>query len=402
MDIHKYQMEFIMKSRYLILLLLAAMMVFGACSKNKTKTPVVIPPTPMELATAAADSASEAFDSEDYALALTQFTLARDLYLQVAPTAAPTDSIEVRIEKTHINIAVTNMRLANEYIDVSMYDDALIEYEQAAEIYKSLTPLTISAEERDDYVKIIYRNLASTAETAQKYEEALVYYDGYLAYDAGNEEVLNRKYFILKDNIKDLDRAITVLKDYAEASQSSNAYQILAKAYKDKGDTASAALYYDRALELSPTVDVFNRVADFYRETGNYLKSNTILEQYIATNPGNEALAITYRVMAGNYDKLKNNAKKIEYYEKSLTVEPNADVALLLANHYNGLKNWDKVINFATQAINKDSSKAVAFLLRGAAYYQKKNNAAAKADLLRIQNDPTYGAKAKELLKAIK
>ncbi|HNU98023.1 MAG TPA: hypothetical protein PKG99_04985, partial [Candidatus Syntrophosphaera thermopropionivorans] len=68
----------------------------------------------------------------------------------------------------------------------------------------------------------------------------------------------------------------------------------------------------------------------------------------------------------------------------------------------NKQKNWDKVITYATKAINANPSNAAAYLLRGNAYYMKKNYAAAKADLQRIQNDPTYGKSASDILKKIK
>lgn len=389
--------------RYLILGMMMFLLVLAACSSNKKiKEPVVIPPSPMELASAAADSASAAYESEQWNVALNAFIQSRDYYQQAMATAAPTDSVDVLIERTQINIALTNIKLAEENIEYEMIEDALSEYESAAAIYKELAPLTITADERDGYVSMLYRLLAKTAQDAGYYERALGYLDNVLNYEPGSEDVLKTKYQILKDNIKDTERAYKVLKDYAEASQDYKAYLILAESYKENGNNATAGTYYDKALELGQNADVFTRVADFYRTTGSYQKSNQVLEQFVATQPGDEFLALAYRVMAGNYDQLNNTAKKIEFYDKSLKIEPNADVALILANYYHGLKKWDQVISYATQVINLDAAKAAAFLLRGNAYYMKKNNAAAKADLGRIQNDPTYGKSAKDLLSKIK
>jgi len=387
------------KTGYLVLALLAVLLMVAACSANKkVQEPVVIPPTPLELARAAADSAATAYTDNDYMSALAAFTLARDYYVQAAQTAMPADSVDVNIERIQLNIALTNMSMANESVQASMYEDALTEYESAVNIYKSLAPLTISATERDGYAAILYRNMAVTAESAGQYERALGYYDSVLTYEPGSEEILNIKYHLLKDKVKDEVRAIQVLKDYAEASQNSNAYQILAKAYKDNGDNATAGMYYDKALTLSSNPDVFIRVADFYRETADYQKSNSILEQFVATNPEISALASAYRAMAGNYDKLKNNAKKIEFYEKAFAIDKTYSVAITLANYYHQSKNWDRVINYTTQAINLDATETSAFLLRGNAYYQKKMKAAALADLTRIQNDPKNGKSARDLL----
>jgi tetratricopeptide (TPR) repeat protein len=388
---------------YFILMLLAVLLMLSACSTNKKiEEPVIPPPTPLELALAAADSASTAFTDKNYLDALKYFNAAREFYTQAEPTATPADSIDVNIEKTQLNIALTYMNMANENNQLSMFEDALNQYQSAVDIYKSLVPLTIPAAERDTDVAILYRNMALTAQNAGLYERALGYYDTVLTYEPGSEEILNIKYHILKDNIKDNTRAYQVLKDYAEASQDYKAWLILAIAYKDNGDNATAGTYYDKALELGKNADVYTKVADFYRGIGNYQKSNTVLEQFVASGPDNTYLALAYRVMAGNYDKLKNTAKKIEFYDKSLTIEPNADVALILANHYNQNKSWDQVIKYASKVISLDTAKTAAFLLRGNAYYMKKKYPEAKADLTRIQNDANYGKSASDLLKKIK
>jgi len=278
----------------------------------------------------------------------------------------------------------------------------LTAYQNAANIYKSLKPLTITPAERDDYLAKLYRNMAITAQNAKKFEQALQYYDMVLTYEPGNEEILNIQYHILKDDIKDQARAYKVLKDYAEASQDYQAYLILAAAYKDSGDTATAEQYYLKAMELGNNPDVYARVADFYREIKNYTKSNEILTKLIASTTDKSTLALAYRVMADNYAKLGNTAKRIEAYDNSLKYEESAEIALILADHWNKQKNWDKVITYATKAINANPSNAAAYLLRGNAYYMKKNYAAAKADLQRIQNDPTYGKSASDILKKIK
>ncbi|HOR30016.1 MAG TPA: histidine kinase dimerization/phospho-acceptor domain-containing protein, partial [Candidatus Syntrophosphaera thermopropionivorans] len=310
--------------------------------------------------------------------------------------------LELNIERIDLNIALSYVNQGNEDASLGFYDDALTAYQNAANIYKSLKPLTITPAERDDYLAKLYRNMAITAQNAKKFEQALQYYDMVLTYEPGNEEILNIQYHILKDDIKDQDRAYKVLKDYAEASQDYQAYLILAAAYKDSGDTATAEQYYLKAMELGNNPDVYARVADFYREIKNYTKSNEILTKLIASTTDKSTLALAYRVMADNYAKLGNTAKRIEAYDNSLKYEESAEIALILADHWNKQKNWDKVITYATKAINANPSNAAAYLLRGNAYYMKKNYAAAKADLQRIQNDPTYGKCASDILKKIK
>lgn len=391
------------KYEYLLALLLTLLLVMSACSTNKKVIePVEQPPTLLILAQEAAQTAAMAFEDEDYFQALENFNRSKNFYMQAQSTASPTDSLDVNIEKIQINMAITHMRMANESVQSLMYDDAINEYVSAVNIYKSLVPLTMDATERDSYVSILYRNMALTAQNSGQSESALGYYDSVLQLEPGNSDVLMVKYNILKNDIKDQVRAYKVLQDYAEASQDYNAYVILAEAYRGEGENNTAAIYFDKAMEISQDVDAYTRGADFYREIKNYKKSNEILAKLVAATTDNASIALAYRIMADNYDKLNNNSKKIEFYDKSLNLEPNADVALVLASHWNQQKSWDRVITYATKVISIDSSKAAAYLLRGNAYYQKKNYTAAKSDLQRIQNDPNYGKSATDLLGKIK
>ena len=400
----KKEREVPMKNRQCLLLtLMAILLLIAACSSNKSVTvEAPPPPSPLQLAHAYADSGATAFTAEDYLSAIKYFSKSREYYEEAAPTASPTDSIEVNIERIDLNIALSYVNQGNEDASLGFYDDALTAYQNAANIYKSLKPHTITPAERDDYLAKLYRNMAITAQNAKKFEQALQYYDMVLTYEPGNEEILNIQYHILKDDIKDQARAYKVLKDYAEASQDYQAYLILAAAYKDSGDNATAEQYYLKAMELGNNPDVYARVADFYREIKNYTKSNEILTKLIASTTDKSTLALAYRLMADNYAKLGNTAKRIEAYDNSLKYEESAEIALILADHWNKQKNWDKVITYATKAINANPSNAAAYLLRGNAYYMKKNYAAAKADLQRIQNDPTYGKSASDILKKIK
>ncbi|MGC9362476.1 MAG: tetratricopeptide repeat protein, partial [Candidatus Syntrophosphaera sp.] len=354
------------------------------------------------LAEEAAESGARAYEDELFPQALEDFTSAHDYYEMAEPNSSPADSIDVNLERIQLNIALTYRKLANESDELSMYEDALNEYQAAADIYNGLELLTLTEAEKDDELLVIYNNMAVTAEKAGRYEDALDYYDQVLEYSPGNETVLYTKYTILKDNINDEERAFQVLRDYAGASQNYNAYLILAQAYKESGDNATAGTYYDQALELSEDLDVYTRVADFYRSIGDYEKSNAVLEEFIASEPDQASLATAYRVIAGNYERLGNTGKMVEYYDRSLDVEPNADVALLLANHYYQRKSWNNVINYASQVIDLDASKSAAFLLRGYAYYMNKRYGEARTDLTRIQNDPTHGATARQILNLIK
>jgi len=391
------------KGGYLLILLIAILMVATGCARNKKiEEPAEILPTPLELAKAAFQEGTEAYQNELYHDAVTAFNKAREYYTQAAPTSTEADSVDVNIERTQINLAVTYMGMAFDSVELNMYDDALNEYESAANIYKSLAPLTMSVQERDDNVAKLYLNMAITAKNASQFERGLGFYDKVLEYRPGDQDILMEKYTILKDNIRDEVRAYQVLKDYAEASKSYDAYIVLANAYKNNGDNNTASTYFDLALETSKTPEAYRNVADFYRSIENYSKSNQLLDQLTKIATDYATLAQAYRVMAENYGNLNNTSKKIEAYDKSLTYEKRVDVALTLANYYHSAQNWNRVINYATQVLSLESNNSSALILRGNAYAKTKNNTAAKNDLNRIVNDPVHGKTAQAILKALK
>ncbi len=391
-------------SRHAIILvaIIAILLSVAACSKTKTQVVVEPPRNPLFLAHEASSEGLAAFNSEQRAEALLKFNEAIALFNEASATASATDSIALNIEKMNLNIAKVYMDEALEAANLQMHDAAITDYQKAVEIYEALVPIAIPVEEKISSINALNKNIAITLRTAGRYEEALTYYDKCLVTDPGNEELLNAKYLILNDDLKDETRALQVLKDYAEASGDYKAYLILGSKYAEKNNIPEATSNYEKALAINKGTDVMKRVADFYRNAKDYKKSNQIIEQLIATKPDDATLAAMYRIMADNYDKLKNNAKKVEFWEKSIAVEKNTDISLALASHYYGAKNYAKTITFATQVINADPSKAAAFLMRGASYYNTKKYTEAKADLQRIVNDSRYGADAAKLLKAIK
>jgi len=393
-----------MKKHFLLYLVIATFMLVLISSCAKAKPEVVIPeaPKPIDLAHAAVKAGEEAYQSQMMGDAILKFQEAIAYFETAAPTAAETDSIEVNIERMQINIAKVNMDLATESSAALMHGEAIGQLQEALTIFEAIKPVTMPVSEKDEIVKSLHLRIAYAHQAAGQYEDALLAYDEVLKMDPGNEEILNNKYVILNDNIKDEARAFQVLKDYTEASNDYKAYLILGARYNEKKNVTEATKYYEQALQLNQSADVLTRVSDFYRANNNWAASNKVLDQLVTAQPDNATLAAVYRIQGDNYSKLKNNAKKVDAWEKSVALERNSDISLAIAKHYYDAKNYSKAITFATQVISQDSGNAAAYLLRGDSYYRTKKLTEAKADLQRIQNDPSYGATAQKLLKAIK
>lgn len=393
-----------MKPRFYIMLLSAALLVIllGACSGTKEVVPVEVPPTPMELANAAVTGAQNDYDEEAYDEAIIKFKEALTQYELAAPTAAETDSVDVKIEQVKLFMAKIYMDIASESSNLEIHTDAIEQLQSALEIMQEIEPLTIPESEKTELIKALYRRIAYAQQAAGLYEEALETYDLELAMDPDNEDILNIKYEILNDYIKDEARAIQVLKDYAETSQNYNAYLILGNRYDERKNFDEAKRYYEMALELNPNKDVLIMVANFYRNNGKWADSNAALERLVALKPEDSTLATVYNLIALNYNELKNRAKSVEYLEKALAIEPNVNNALSVAGYYHSAKNYNKTITYTTMVLREDSNNSTALLLRGDSYFRLKRNSDAKADLQRIVNDRTHGNTAQQILKQIK
>jgi len=391
-----------MKQKIMTFVVLVLLVLLSACGSNKkVQAPVEPVRNPLILAHSAAARGTEAFNDEFYNDAISAFTEAISLFNEAALTATPTDSVAENIEKMNLNIAKSYIELANESMELSSFDEALDYYSKALNVYKSITPKLITQEELQQNIIGIYNNMAITAKQAGKYEQALTYYDQILKLTPNDADVLYAKFYVLRDNIKDENRAYAVLIDYAELTQDAKAFINVADSYAEKGNLIEAGKYYQKALAIEPSVDLYRRLANYYSGLKDYNNANLYLQKVADSNPEPSELAQIYALMAKNYEGMNDKKKMVEYYEKSLSIERNPQLALLLASYYNSQKNYAKVISNANITLSIDPKNADALMLRGVAYYQMKNYSAAKADLERLQNDPKYGTQAKNLLKNI-
>lgn len=392
--------DLLMKLKFLCLISIVTMLLLSACGGNKPAPMEEVPVrNPLVLAHEASAKGTDAYDEKLYNEAIISFNEAIALFNEAAPTAVPSDSILLNIEKMNLNIAKSHIDMAGESMEANMYNEAITSYESALTIYKTISPVRISQAELNENIVGVYNNLAITAKNAGQYENAIKYYDSILVMKPNDSDILNAKFFILKDNIKDETRAYAALTDYAEVSQDPAAFINLADRYAESGNNAEALKYYNKALALKSDADMFRRMANFFRGTKDWANANIYLEKLVATNPPTGELATIYTMIGKNYDALNNKKKMVEYYEKSIALDRDPQLALLLASYYNSIKSYQKVVTYATMTIGADSRNADALMLRGLAYYQLKNYNSAKVDLERIQNDAKWGTQAKNLLK---
>ena len=393
-----------MKCKIMTFIVLTLLVLLSACSGNKKvemQTEQVPVRNPLVLAHQAATSGTDLYNKELYNDAIKSFSEAIDLFTEASATASAVDSIAENIEKMKLNIAKSYIELASESTEMNMYEDALVFYNKALNIYTSIAPTLISEEELNQNIIGLYNNMAIVAKQAGKYENALEYYNQILKLNPKDTDTIYAKFYVLKDNLNDENRAYNVLIEYAELTRDAKAFINIGDFYADKGNMIEASKYYQKALAIEPNVDVYRRLANYYRITKDWANANVYLLKVVESNPEPSELAQIYIMIGKNYDEMKDKKKMVEYYEKSLSIERDPQLALLLASYYNSQKNYAKVISNSNITLSIDPKNVDALMLRGVAYFQTKNYTAAKADLERLKNHPKYGAQATNLLKNI-
>ncbi len=393
-----------LKGRYFALVALLVLLALSACSSNKQVVVEQEPEpvrNPLALAREAATEGADLYQGKMYDAAIVAFQSAWDLFNEAAPTATEADSVAYNMEIMKMNIAKSHADLAYDNMNITLYEDALTHYQSALDIYKNHTPVKITQEDLDRDILGTYNNMAIVTQKAGMYEKTVEYYDEILKRDPNNESILNAKFHVLSDNLKDDVRAFEVLINYAEVANSDLAYLKLAESYEEKRNFPAAEAAYMKALTLREDADMYKRLGNFFRSSNQWSKANTYLEKLAATNPDPETLSLVYKQIGQNYQQLGNSAKMAEYLEKSVAIDRDPNTALSLASHYNGAKNWSKVITYSTMVLSSQANNAAARMLRGVAYLQQKNYPSARADLERIQNDSTYGAQVQGILKSL-
>lgn len=395
--------DLMLKARYFALIALMVLIAIAACSSNKQVEIVEPEPVrnPLALAREAATEGNDLYQDNMYDQAIVAFQSAWDLFNEAAPTASEADSIAYNMEIMKLNIAKSHADLAYDNMEMTLYEDALQHYQAALEIYQNHSPVVVSQAALDSDVLGTYNNMAIVTQKAGMFEQTVRYYDEILKVEPNNEGILNAKFHVLSDDLKDDVRAFEALSAYADVANSAAAYIMLAENYAAKRNFTEAESAYMKALALREDADMYARLGNFFRSSNQWAKANTYLEKLVATNPEQSTLALVYKQIGQNFMQLGNSAKMAEFLEKSVAIDRDANTALSLASHFNGAKNYAKVITYSTIVLSSDANNAAARMLRGVAYLQQKNYASARADLERIQNDSTYGAQVQGILKSL-
>lgn len=377
-----------------------------SCSLNakSKKKQVEKEKTSIQLAVESANDAVNAFSVNNYATSIELFDNAINLYNQAIPTASVADSIPKQIFKLKMNVARVHVAYALSLSSQKNYDESLIEYENAIDLYKSLKDQASPDEDIDAILVGLYKNTAACSKDAAEYQKALDYIDLYLESNPDDEEVLLQKFAIYKDDLKDEPKAFEVYKEYAVRKNDFNSYHHLGDLYREKNDVDNAVYWYEKADSIQTDSNVLQKLGTLYRTPTQqkWEKSNRCLELFITMKPDLEELKTAYKLIADNYKNLKNKAKAVEYFEKYSDLEYDENISLYICSYYFDTKNNAKTLYWANKILNNNPDNNGAILFRAITKYNIKDMKGAKEDFERISNDSKYGKTAQQYLNIIK
>jgi len=389
-------------SRILIIISLLLLVAVSIHAKPKKKTPVVVEKTALELAIENIKAAENAYEDVDFDTAIAKYTTAIDCLKKAEPTASPEDDIPKQIFRIKMNVAKIHNDFAFDFFSQNDFDEALSHYESSMNIYKSIIAESTPQDSVSVYINRLYRNSAICSRKAGEFQKALDYYDLFLEANPEDDDILLQKFAIYKEDLKDENMAFEVLKEYALNKNDFNACHRLGDLYRDKNDLDNAVIWYNKALTIKEDSNIIQKLGSIYRSKTQWANSTQMLEKFILTNPEREALNSAYKLIADNYKNLGNKPKAAEYFLKSLELEYNEDIAIYLCSFYNENNNNDKILQYANLVLSNNPNNSTALLFRGIAKFNKKDTKGAKVDFERIKNDPKHGKTAQQYLNLIK
>jgi superkiller protein 3 len=144
-----------------------------------------------------------------------------------------------------------------------------------------------------------------------------------------------------------------------ELEESKNEQQrlVLQAKYQQTADALSAEEYYTKGFNARE--NGFNALAiEYYQKT-------------IALNPNN---AKAYNNMGNAYNDLKKHGEAIRCFQEAIAIDPNlATVYVNMGNAYDGLKNYQETFRYYQKALTIDPNFASAYYNMGVAYMNLEN-----------------------------
>jgi tetratricopeptide (TPR) repeat protein len=324
-----------------------------------------------------------------------------------AKPTAPTAPVPEVVEQKPILQQAQEKAIEAEKLDADKrYADAVDAFESALDLFqqadKEAAPTDTIKQSIHESIEKMYKNLSIDAEASGDYAKAIQYLDKRLETDSLNTTLIGKKYTIMKDNLMDQAGGVKLLENYASKHDNYDFDLIIADFYAATNNIPSAITWYKKAYVIKNDPKVTYNLGKYNRDLKNYDESSKYFEQYLMMSPKPEELNPIYKTLGSNYRAMNNNPKAILYFEKSLALEADPKVSLILFDIYYKAKNDKMTVKYANQVLQADPTNNDVIFVRGMSEYNLKDMVKAKADFEKVANDPKYAKYAKQYLDSMK
>lgn len=216
-----------------------------------------------------------------------------------------------------------NLSIAKGLVNATQYAEAIERIKATIAISEKFGNADILSEAKDLLPKIVMQNAGSLL-NAKKYTEAAEAYKEVLSGDPANGMAALRLGLALNGAGK-AEEAKEALKTAAENGQQASAYKQLSNIYLKEAAAALKAKQYAKAVEAAVSVNEYGENAQALQIAGQASQLQNkdadaikYFEKYLEAAPtAKNATQIAFTVGA-LYQKAKNNAKAVEYFQKAV------------------------------------------------------------------------------------
>ncbi|MCD6181014.1 MAG: tetratricopeptide repeat protein [Candidatus Cloacimonetes bacterium] len=272
------------------------------------------------------------------------------------------------------------------------YEEAVTKLNEATE--KEGIPLDKAKAQQ--WLNIAYSSFVK----AKQFGDAVRILEKRKAMDPGNYKLVKDQALIYKKYLKDTPKAIEVLKVYDDARPSFKAQKKIADYYVGMNDLQNALQWYEKAYDLKKDSNVIKQIAVIHNKLGQNGEAVKAYEDFLKTNPSQAVLIKTYKNMASLYSTMNNEAKAVEYFEKTIELKYDEAVAIVLMTKYFDQENFDASLAKANLILSKNATQQDAIYYKGLNLYKKGDNANAKIYLAKV-TDSKYKSSASGFIKSI-
>lgn len=288
---------------------------------------------------------------------------------------------------------------ADDLFEENRFAEAGRKYEEALNFF-------IRVEEEDGIpmdIKIeqMLENMVASFFSAQDYESTIRAVKMRLQRDPANDVFARTIAQIYERNLNNPRKAIEVLEDFNENAKNRVVKRRIGDLYSSINDYENALVWYRKAFEIRADADLLRNIAVLYNRIGDTESAIRAYEDFINTDPSEPVLERVYNNLGVFYDDLGNEARALEYFEKSNDIRYKQDITLLLISKYFDRGDFSNSMRNINLLLRNSPNNAAALYFRAMIKYQEGDLPGAREDFVRIQNDRTYGSSAKHYIESI-